>query len=221
MANISERIRDARKAAGLTQEVVARRADLSMNMVSRLELGKIQDPHYSTLSGIAHALGTTVAELVGEGEPVPLGEDPQESGPSLLEKGLDAARRDDAKDTRAINRLAASEGVLEATVVSGYAEDAFRADLRARNFPDEYFEDFLWPLVVMASRTTRRGEEADVLRESSEEYDETLVPRSPLTPEVFRGVLEALLEHEHQMEDLSMTMQDGYVEVGLKARENV
>jgi hypothetical protein len=52
-----------------------------MNMVSRLELGKIQDPHYSTLSGIAHALGTTVAELVGEGEPVPLGEDPQESGP--------------------------------------------------------------------------------------------------------------------------------------------
>lgn len=78
MANISERIRDARKAAGLTQEVVARRADLSMNMVSRLELGKIQDPHYSTLSGIAHALGTTVAELVGEGEPVPLGEDPQE-----------------------------------------------------------------------------------------------------------------------------------------------
>ena len=221
MANISERIRDARKAAGLTQEVVARRADLSMNMVSRLELGKIQDPHYSTLSGIAHALGTTVAELVGEGEPVPLGEDPQESGPSLLEKGLDAARRDDAKGTRAINRLAASEGVLEATRVSGYAEDAFRADLRARNFPDEYFEDFLWPLVVMASRTTRRGEEADVLRESSEEYDETLVPRSPLTPEVFRGVLEALLEHEHQMEDLSMTMQDGYVEVGLKARENV
>jgi transcriptional regulator with XRE-family HTH domain len=66
VANISERIRDARKAAGLTQEVVARRADLSMNMVSRLELGKIQDPHYSTLSGIAHALGTTVAELVGE-----------------------------------------------------------------------------------------------------------------------------------------------------------
>jgi transcriptional regulator with XRE-family HTH domain len=221
VANISERIRDARKAAGLTQEVVARRADLSMNMVSRLELGKIQDPHYSTLSGIAHALGTTVAELVGEGEPVPLGEDPQESGPSLLEKGLDAARRDDAKGTRAINRLAASEGVLEATGVSGYAEDAFRADLRARNFPDEYFEDFLWPLVVMASRTTRRGEEANVLRESSEEYDETLVPRSPLTPEVFRGVLEALLEHEHQMEDLSMTMQDGYVEVGLKARENV
>jgi len=41
-------------------------------MVSRLELGKIRDPHYSTLSALAHALDTTVAELTGEREPVPL-----------------------------------------------------------------------------------------------------------------------------------------------------
>jgi transcriptional regulator with XRE-family HTH domain len=52
------------------------------------------------------------------------------------------------------------------------------------------------------------------------EYDEILIPRSRLTPEVLRGVLEALVEHEHQMEDLSVSMQEGYVEVGLKEPEN-
>ena len=217
--SIGERVRTGRKALHLSQEEVARRAGVSLNQVNRLERGEIVDPHFSTLAGLATALDMQISELVGE--PAPLGEAPTEEGPSLLEKGLDAARRDDAKDAWAINRLVASEGALGATGVSGYAEDSFRADLRARGFPDEYFEDFLWPLVVMASRTTRRGEEADVLRGSSDEYDETLIPRSPLTTEVFRGVLEALLEHEHQMEDLSMTMQDGYVEVGLKARENV
>jgi transcriptional regulator with XRE-family HTH domain len=47
------------------------------------------------------------------------------------------------------------------------------------------------------------------------EYDEILIPRSRLTPEVFRGVLEALIEHEHQMGALSVSMEAGYVEVGL------
>jgi transcriptional regulator with XRE-family HTH domain len=48
---------------------------------SDLERGVATDPHYSTLEGIAHALGTTVAELVGEEEPaLPLDEVPQETG---------------------------------------------------------------------------------------------------------------------------------------------
>ena len=85
MANISERIREARKEAGLTQEAVARRAELSTNMLSRLERGTIRDPHYSTLEGIAHALGTTVAELAGEREPVPLADAP-ETGFAALEE---------------------------------------------------------------------------------------------------------------------------------------
>jgi hypothetical protein len=33
-------------------------------------------------------------------------------------------------------------------------------------------------------------------------------------------MLEALKEHEDQMEDLGVSMQEGYVEVGLKDREN-
>jgi transcriptional regulator with XRE-family HTH domain len=215
---LARKLRVLRAERGLTLREAAQRTGVDKDTLSKIERG-LRHPYDVTLSKLAKGYGVPVEELLEE--PVPLGEAPTEAGPSLLEKALDAAGRDDAKDARAINRLVASEGVLEATRVSGYAEDAFRADLRARGFPDEYFEDFLWPLVVMASRTTRRGEEADVLRGRSDEYDETLISRSPLTPEVFRSVLEALLEHAHQKEDLSMTMQDGYVEVGLKARENV
>jgi transcriptional regulator with XRE-family HTH domain len=214
---LARKLRVLRAERGLTLREAAQRTGVDKDTLSKIERG-LRHPYDVTLSKLAKGYGVPVEELLEE--PVPLGEAPTEAGPSLLEKALDAVRRDDAKDARAINRLVASEGVLEATGVSGYAEDAFRADLRARGFPDEYFENFLWPLVVMASRTTRRGEEADVLRGRADEYDETLISRSPLTPEVFRGVLEALVEHEHQMEYLSVSMQEGYVEVGLKEPEN-
>jgi transcriptional regulator with XRE-family HTH domain len=67
---IGPRVRERRIALGLSQEQLARRADISLNAMGKLETGRITDPHYSTLSGIAHALGTTVAELVGEEESV-------------------------------------------------------------------------------------------------------------------------------------------------------
>ena len=136
--SIGDKVRATRKAAGISQEEVARRAGVSLNVINRLERDVILDPHYSTLRGIASALGVPVADLVRE--------------PAL-------AGKDEAPDT---GPLAPDPG----------------------------------------------------------EYDEILVPRSRLTPEVFRGVLEALVEHEHQMEDLSVSMQEGYVEVGLKEPEN-
>jgi transcriptional regulator with XRE-family HTH domain len=63
---IGERIRAARKAAGLTQEELARRASMSLNGLALLEQGERTDPHYSTLRKLASALGMTVAELVGD-----------------------------------------------------------------------------------------------------------------------------------------------------------
>jgi transcriptional regulator with XRE-family HTH domain len=69
---IGQRVRERRVAHGLSQENLAHAAGLSWGAIQRLEAGKIVDPHYSTLEGIAHTLGTTVAELVGEKEPVPL-----------------------------------------------------------------------------------------------------------------------------------------------------
>jgi len=71
--SIGDRVRTRRQELRLSQEEVARRAGVSMGIVHRLERGTITDPHFSTLSGIAHALDTTVGELAGEEEPaVPL-----------------------------------------------------------------------------------------------------------------------------------------------------
>jgi transcriptional regulator with XRE-family HTH domain len=64
-------IRERRGALGISQERLAREAGLTWSAVQRLEAGKTTDPHYSTLSGIAHVLGTTVAELVGEESEAP------------------------------------------------------------------------------------------------------------------------------------------------------
>jgi transcriptional regulator with XRE-family HTH domain len=74
---LGPRVRERRIALGLSQEHLARGAGVSLNAVHKLEMGRITDPHFSTLSAIAHGLGTTVAELVGEEAPAPLAERPQ------------------------------------------------------------------------------------------------------------------------------------------------
>ncbi len=66
MMVLGPRMRERRTALGLSQEAVARKAGLSLNLVNKLENGRVTDPHYSTLSAVAHGLGTTVAELAGE-----------------------------------------------------------------------------------------------------------------------------------------------------------
>jgi transcriptional regulator with XRE-family HTH domain len=63
---LGARIRAARRARGLTQEELARRAGMSLNGVASLEQGERKDPHFSTLSHIADALDTSIGELVGE-----------------------------------------------------------------------------------------------------------------------------------------------------------
>jgi transcriptional regulator with XRE-family HTH domain len=66
VGNLGTRVRDARKARQLSQEALAREANLSLNLVNKLERGVVTDPHYSTLSGLARALGMTVEQLVEE-----------------------------------------------------------------------------------------------------------------------------------------------------------
>jgi transcriptional regulator with XRE-family HTH domain len=79
---IGNRLRSLRKARGLSQEAVARQTNIGLKAYGDLERGRTIDPHYSTLEGIAHALGTTVAELVGEKELAPLDKAPGEAGSS-------------------------------------------------------------------------------------------------------------------------------------------
>jgi transcriptional regulator with XRE-family HTH domain len=64
--DLANRIRSARKAKGMTQEELARRAGVGLNIVNRIERGVVTDPHYSTLSGLAAALDTSISSLVEE-----------------------------------------------------------------------------------------------------------------------------------------------------------
>ncbi len=64
--DIGGRIRSARKRAGLSQEEVARRAGMSLKGMSYIEVGRVADPHISSLRSIAEALGVPVGELLGE-----------------------------------------------------------------------------------------------------------------------------------------------------------
>jgi transcriptional regulator with XRE-family HTH domain len=70
---LSKRLKVLRKEAGLSQEGLARRADISLNVMNRIETGAVTDPHFSTLVGISGALGLTVGELLGEGSLTPGG----------------------------------------------------------------------------------------------------------------------------------------------------
>jgi len=124
------KVRERRTALGFSQEHLAHQAGLSWAAVQRLEAGTIVDPHYSTLHSIAHALGTTVAELVGEKElAVPLA-DASETGPEsdyavvlqqMLENALEAAQpiveQDDqsiAAYRQALARMKGGVGVSDA-----------------------------------------------------------------------------------------------------------
>src|SRR5713101_7863288 len=61
-----EQLRKLREKAGLTQEALARSADLSLSTVTKLELGGI-DPAWSTVQRLAKALGVDCTALMDEG----------------------------------------------------------------------------------------------------------------------------------------------------------
>jgi transcriptional regulator with XRE-family HTH domain len=62
--DFSSRIKAARKVRGLTQEDLARRAGVNLNVVGSLERGDTLDPHYSTMSKLADGLGMSVVEFL-------------------------------------------------------------------------------------------------------------------------------------------------------------
>ena len=62
---LGQAVRDKRKEAGLTQERLAERADLSTIFISRIERG-VESPTLDNLVKIARALGVRVRDLVAE-----------------------------------------------------------------------------------------------------------------------------------------------------------
>jgi transcriptional regulator with XRE-family HTH domain len=67
---ISGRLRDLREAAGLSQQEVAMRADLSLSLVAKLEQGKKADPRASTLIALARALGIKPGAILDDLAPL-------------------------------------------------------------------------------------------------------------------------------------------------------
>jgi transcriptional regulator with XRE-family HTH domain len=69
---ISDRLRELRTKQGMTQEGLARAADVSVSTIVKLESSQIGDPGVLTLYKVARALGVTLDALVengGEAEP--------------------------------------------------------------------------------------------------------------------------------------------------------
>ena len=61
---LAENIRRIRKKKGLSQEKLARSADISNNTLVKIEMGMAKEPTITTVRKIADALGVTIDELV-------------------------------------------------------------------------------------------------------------------------------------------------------------
>jgi transcriptional regulator with XRE-family HTH domain len=78
-------LRDLRSARGMSQQALAERADVSRNFVAQIERGESM-PTVAVASRLATALGTTVAELLGEAAAPPPGEVEAETVPLISDR---------------------------------------------------------------------------------------------------------------------------------------
>ncbi|HUC87525.1 MAG TPA: HAD-IA family hydrolase [Candidatus Binatia bacterium] len=62
---LGKRLQAARQAAGLTQQVLCQRANLSYSTLTKIERGAIKSPSIFTIQSIANVLGVTLDELIG------------------------------------------------------------------------------------------------------------------------------------------------------------
>jgi transcriptional regulator with XRE-family HTH domain len=70
MAIFNTRLKELREQAGMTQEAVARAANLSSSTIAKLEQSDIS-PTWDTLQAIAKALGVDCKAFEGEVKPAP------------------------------------------------------------------------------------------------------------------------------------------------------
>jgi len=64
MSNIASNLRKLRESKKISQEKLARLADVSNNTIIKIEAGKNQNPTLDTLKKIAKILGVSVDELI-------------------------------------------------------------------------------------------------------------------------------------------------------------
>jgi transcriptional regulator with XRE-family HTH domain len=68
---IGDRLKELRKAKGLTQLQLSQASGLSLSIITQIEQGLTADPRLSTLRGFGKALGVSLDALVGEEEETP------------------------------------------------------------------------------------------------------------------------------------------------------
>lgn len=110
--DIGERIRSLRTARGLSQEEVARRTGIGLKSYGDLERGRTRDPHYSTLRGVARALGVRVEELLEEPALAGKAEASQETGHTEAEVGEEQRPDDEVTQRRIYTGLAEARALL-------------------------------------------------------------------------------------------------------------
>jgi transcriptional regulator with XRE-family HTH domain len=64
MSNITQRLRRLRESKGLSQEKLARLADVANNTIIKIEAGKNQNPTLNTIKKIAKALNIKSDDLI-------------------------------------------------------------------------------------------------------------------------------------------------------------
>jgi len=63
---LAKKIRELRNKKDLSQEKLARLADVSYNTVVKIESGESKNPTFKTMAGIAKALGVSLDDLASE-----------------------------------------------------------------------------------------------------------------------------------------------------------
>jgi transcriptional regulator with XRE-family HTH domain len=71
--NIAYRLRTLRETAGLSQQEVADRSELSLSLIAKMEQGRKADPRASTILALAAALGVRPGQLIEDLTPPPEG----------------------------------------------------------------------------------------------------------------------------------------------------
>jgi transcriptional regulator with XRE-family HTH domain len=64
MTEVGDRLKKIRRRAMLTQEQLARKSGVGVTTINRIEKGRVEDPHFSTLRKLAKACGADPGELV-------------------------------------------------------------------------------------------------------------------------------------------------------------
>ena len=67
MTEVGDQLKKARRRAMLTQEELAEKSGVGITTINRIEKGRVEDPHFSTLRKLAQALDVDPAELVSSG----------------------------------------------------------------------------------------------------------------------------------------------------------